>query len=196
MEQNNFILDLIARLLGKESQEQVKKDIDSFLSNIKVPLIGTLSPKTQSQLKKDLSSMDGEVNLSGKGDSKSVATSLQQATAQAQKQANMKPVEVGVDFAVKKDKLVNDIKLLSQQNSKLFKDTDMSIKYNSLLDSAEMSRNTVELSSLRNQLSAFKSELKVTGNMGLTFSDSLKKSLSKVMGLLGNFNVIMQLNQQ
>lgn len=196
MEQNNFILDLIARLLGKESQEQVKKDIDSFLSNIKVPLIGTLSPKTQSQLKKDLSSMDGEVNLSGKVDSKSVATSLQQATAQAQKQANMKPVEVGVDFAVKKDKLVNDIKLLSQQNSKLFKDTDMSIKYNSLLDDASMAKNTVQLSSLRNQLAAFKSELKVTGNMGLTLGDSLKKSLSKVMGLLGNFNVIMQLNQQ
>lgn len=196
MEQNNFILDLIARLLGKESQEQVKKDIDSFLSNIKVPLIGTLSPKTQSQLKKDLSSMDGEVNLSGKVDSKSVATSLQQATAQAQKQANMKPVEVGVDFAVKKDKLVNDIKLLAQQNSKLFKDTDMSIKYNSLLDDASMAKNTVQLSSLRNQLAAFKSELKVTGNMGLTLGDSLKKSLSKVMGLLGNFNVIMQLNQQ
>ena len=41
MEQNSFILDLIARLLGKESQEQVKKDIDTFLINIKVPLIGT-----------------------------------------------------------------------------------------------------------------------------------------------------------
>lgn len=196
MEQNNFILDLIARLLGKESQEQVKKDIDSFLSNIKVPLIGTLSPKTQSQLKKDLSSMDGVVNLSGKVNSKSVTTSLQQATAQAQKQANMKPVEVGVDFSIKKDKLVNDIKLLAQQNSKLFKDTDMSIKYNSLLDEASMAKNTVQLSSLRNQLSAFKSELKVTGNMGLTLGDSLKKSLSKVMGLLGNFNVIMQFNQQ
>lgn len=121
---------------------------------------------------------------------------MQQATAQAQKQANAKPVEIGVDFSVKKDKLVNDIKLLAQQNSKLFKDPDMSIKYNSLLDDASMARNTVQLSSLRNQLSAFKSELRVTGNMGLTFGDSLKKSFSKVMGLLGNFNVIMQLNQQ
>ena len=194
MEQNNFILDLIARLLGKESQEQIKKDIDNFLSNIKVPLIGTLSPKTQSQLKKDISSMDGTVNLTGKVNSKSVSTSLQQATAQAQKQVNAKPIEVS--FAVKKEKLVNDIKLLAQQNSKLFKDTDMSIKYNSLLDNTSMARNSVELSALRTQLGSLRSELKITGNAGLTFGDSLKKSLSKVMGLFGNFNIIMQFRQQ
>lgn len=193
--QENFNIDLTGGLDQSKSQEQIKKDVKN-LGDIKVPLVGTLSSKTAEQLKKDITTQKGTINLSGKVDSKGVASSLQQATTQAQKQANAKPVEVGVDFTVKKDKLVNDIKLLAQQNSKLFKDTDMSIKYNSLLDSAEMSRNTVELSSLRSQLSAFKSELKVTGNMGLTFSDSLKRSLSKVMGLLGNFNVIMQLNQQ
>ncbi len=91
---------------------------------------------------------------------------------------------------------MNDIKLLAQQNSKLFKDTDMSIKYNSLLDNAEMARNSVELSSLRTQLGSLRSELKVTGNAGLTFGDSLKKSLSKVMELFGNFNVVMQFKQQ
>ena len=162
MEENNFILDLIASLRDKESREQVKEDIKNFLSDLKVPLIGTLSPKTRSQLKKDLASMDGTVNISGKVSNKSVSTSLQKATAQAQKQANTKPVEIGIDFSVKKEKLVNDIKLLAQQNSKLFKDTDMSIKYNSLLDNAEMARNSVELSSLRTQLGSLRSELKVT----------------------------------
>ncbi len=196
MDENNFILDLIASLRDKESREQVKEDIKNFLSDLKVPLIGTLSPKTRSQLKKDLASMDGTVNISGKVSNKSVSTSLQKATAQAQKQANTKPVEIGIDFSVKKEKLVNDIKLLAQQNSKLFKDTDMSIKYNSLLDNAEMARNSVELSLLRTQLGSLRSELKVTGNAGLTFGDSLKKSLSKVMGLFGNFNVIMQFKQQ
>ena len=193
--EENFILDLTGGLDQSKSQEQIKKDVKN-LGDIKVPLVGTLSPKTAEQLKKDIAAQKGTVNLSGKIDSKGVASSLQQATTQAQKQANARPVEVGVDFAVKKDKLVNDIRLLAQQNSKMFKDTDMSIKYNSLLDNASMARNSVELSSLRNQLSAFKSELKVTGNMGLTLGDSLKKSLSKVMGLLGNFNVVMQLNQQ
>ena len=191
----NFILDFTGGLDQSKSQEQIKKDVKN-LGDIKVPLVGTLSPKTAEQLKKDIAAQKGTVNLSGKIDSKGVASSLQQVTTQAQKQANARPVEVGVDFAVKKDKLVNDIRLLAQQNSKLFKDTDMSIKYNSLLDDASMARNSVELSSLRSQLAAFKTELKVTGNIGLTLGDSLKKSLSKVMGLLGNFNVVMQLNQQ
>lgn len=59
-----------------------------------------------------------------------------------------------------------------------------------------MARNSVELSALRTQLGSLRSELKITGNAGLTFGDSLKKSLSKVMGLFGNFNIIMQFRQQ
>ncbi len=194
MADNDFRFDAVAGLKETESQKQVKKDIKSFLSNIKIPLIGTLSSKTKAQLVKDIASLNGTVDLTGKVNSKSVSTSLQQATAQAQKQVNAKPIEVS--FAVKKEKLVNDIKLLAQQNSKLFKDTDMSIKYNSLLDDASMARNSVELSALRTQLGSLRSELKITGNAGLTFGDSLKKSLSKVMGLFGNFNIIMQFRQQ
>ncbi len=52
------------------------------------------------------------------------------------------------------------------------------------------------MSALRTQLGSLRSELKITGNAGLTFGDSLKKSLSKVMGLFGNFNIIMQFRQQ
>lgn len=193
MGEDNFILDLIASLLQSKSKKQIKEDIKS-MGDIKFPLVGTLSLKTKAQLKKDIASLNGTVNLTGKVNSKSVSTSLQQATAQAQKQVNAKPIEVS--FAVKKEKLVNDIKLLAQQNSRLFKDTDMSIKYNSLLDDASMARNSVELSALRTQLGSLRSELKITGNAGLTFGDSLKKSLSKVMGLFGNFNIIMQFRQQ
>lgn len=193
MGEDNFILDLIASLLQSKSKKQIKEDIKS-MGDIKFPLVGTLGPKTKAQLKKDIASLDGTINLTGKVNSKGVVTSLQQATVQAQKQADLKPVEMS--FSVKKDKLLNDIKLLAQQNSKLFKNSDMSIKYNSLLDNAEMARNTVELSALRTQLGSLRSELKITGNAGLTFGDSLKKSMSKVMGLFGNFNIIMQLRQQ
>lgn len=193
IEGNNFIFDFIGSILQSKSKKQIKEDIKS-MGDIKFPLVGTLSPKTKAQLKKDIVSLNGTVNLTGKVNSKSVSTSLQQATAQAQKQVNAKPIEVS--FAVKKEKLVNDIKLLAQQNSRLFKDTDMSIKYNSLLDDASMARNSVELSALRTQLGSLRSELKITGNAGLTFGDSLKKSLSKVMGLFGNFNIIMQFRQQ
>lgn len=190
--ENNFLFDLIASLKKTQSQKQVREDIKA-LGEFKLPLIGTLNKaKTRSQIKQDLSSLNGSVNLTGKVDNKRIAASMKQATVQAQKQA--KPVEIS--FSVKKEKLMNDIKLLAQQNSKLFKNSDMSIKYNSLLDEASMARNTVELSALRTQLGSLRSELKVTGNAGLTFGDSLKKSLSKVMGLFGNFNVVMQFKQQ
>ena len=194
MADNDFRFDAVAGLKETESQKQVKKDIKSFLSNIKIPLIGTLSSKTKAQLMKDIASLNGTVDLTGKVNSKSVSTSLQQATAQAQKQVNAKPIEVS--FAVKKEKLVNDIKLLAQQNSKLFKDTDMSIKYNSLLDDASMARNSVELSALRTQLGSFRSELKITGNAGLTMTDALKNGLSKVLRLFGSSGIIMQFTAQ
>ena len=194
--EENFLLDLIASLKKTQSKKQIKEDIKN-LGDIKIPLIGTLNKsKTKSQIKQDLSSssLNGTINLTGKVDSKGIATSVQQATTQAQKQVNSKPVEVA--FSVKKEKLLNDIKLLAQQNSRLFKDTDMSIKYNSLLDNAEMARNTVELSNLRTQLGSLRSELKVTGNAGLTMTDALKNGLSKVLQLFGSHGIIVQFTAQ
>ena len=176
MEGNNFFLDLIASLKKNESKKQIQSDIKE-IGDIKIPLTGTLSKsktrkqikedaknlgdvnaslvgklnksKTKAQIKKDLESTNSTVNLTGKVDSKGIATSVKQAASQAQRAANSNPVDIDVAFKVKKEKLLNDIKLLAQQNSKLFKNTDMSIKYNTLLDNAEIARNTVELSTLR-----------------------------------------------
>ena len=190
----NFIIELIASLKKGASKKQVQTDAKN-LGEIKVPLVGTLKKvKTRAQLKQDLASMNETVNLTGKFNSKGITTSVQQATSQAQKQANDAPVQM--IFTVKKEKLINDIKLLAQQNSRLFKDTDMSIKYNTLLDSAQMARNTVELSALRTQLGAFRSELKVTGNTGLTMTDALRSGLSKVLYLFGSHGIIMQFTAQ
>ena len=190
----NFIIELIASLKKGASKKQVQTDAKN-LGDIKVPLVGTLNKtKTRAQLKQDLASMNGTVNLTGKFNSKGITASVQQAMSQAQKQADVKPVQMS--FTVKKEKLVNDIKLLAQQNSRLFKEADMSIKYNTLLDSAQMARNTVELSALRTQLGAFRSELKVTGNAGLTMTDALRSGLSKVLYLFGSHGIIMQFTAQ
>ena len=72
----------------------------------------------------------------------------------------------------------------------------MTSKFNTLLDNAQLATNTQELNSLRLQLSAFRSELKVTGNIGMTFTDALKSGLSKVLQLFGGYNVIMQFTAQ
>lgn len=190
MAENNFIIDLIAHLKKSQSKKQVQTDAKN-LGDIKVPLIGTLNKtKTRAQLKQDLSSLNGTVNLKGKVDSKGVVTSVQQATQQAQKKVNAQPVEI--NFSVKKDKLVNDIKLLGRQNSKLFKDVGMSQKYTQLLDSAQLANSTKELNNLRLQLGAFRSELKVTGNAGMTLTDALKSGLSKTLQLFGSYGIIMQ----
>lgn len=190
----NFIIELIASLKKGSSKKQVQTDAKN-LGDIKVPLVGTLNKtKTRAQLKQDLASLNGTVNLTGKFNSKGVKASVQQATSQAQKQADVKPVQM--TFTVKKEKLINDIKLLAQQNSRLFKDTDMSIKYNTLLDSGQIVRNTVELSALRTQLGAFRAELKITGNAGLTMTDALRSGLSKVLYLFGSHGIIMQFTAQ
>ena len=190
----NFIIDLLARLNKSQSKKQIQEDAKN-LGDIKVPLIGTLKKsQTKKQIKEELSSINGTVNLSGKVDNKKITESVHQATKQAQKKTNAQPIEV--NFSIKKDKLVNDIKLLGQQNSKLFKDSGMSQKYTQLLDSAQLANSTKELNTLRLQLGAFRSELKVTGNTGMTMTTALKNGFSKVMQLFGGYNLIVRFTAQ
>ena len=190
----NFIIDLIASLKKSQTKKQIKEDVKN-LGDIKVPLIGTLKKsQTKKQIKEDLSSINGTVNLSGKVNNKKITESVHQATEQAQRKVNDKPIEI--NFSVKKNKLVNDIKLLGQQNSKLFKDTSMSKKYTQLLDSAQLANSTKELNNIRLQLGAFRSELKVTGNTGMTMADTLKSGFSKVLQFFGGYSLIMRFTAQ
>ena len=189
-ENNNFIINLIARLKKSESKKQVQTDAKN-LGDIKTHLIGTLNKtKTRKQLKEDLALLNGIVNLSAKVDKKNIADSVQKATQQAQRKANEKPVEV--KLSVKKDKLVNDIKILGQQNSRLFKDSGMSVKYNDLLDRAKLASSSAELKNLRAQLGAFRSELKATGNTGMKMTDRIKSGLSKIFPMFSGYTVIMR----
>jgi len=194
LSENNFIIELIARLNKSASKKQVQTDAKN-LGKIKIPLIGTLNKRqTKQQIKQDLASLNETVNLTGKVDKNGVVKSVQQATQQAQKNAKAKPIEI--NFTVKKDKLINDIKLLGKQNSRLFKDTGMASKYNTLLDNAQLATSTQELNNLRIQLGAFRSEIKVAGKAGMTFIDALKSGLSKVLQLFGGYNIVMQFTRQ
>lgn len=182
MSENNFIIELIARLNKSASKKQVQTDAKN-LGKIKIPLIGTLNKRqTKQQIKQDLASLNETVNLTGKVDKNGVVKSVQQATQQAQKNAKAKPIEI--NFTVKKDKLINDIKLLGKQNSRLFKDTGMASKYNTLLDNAQLATSTQELNNLRIQLGAFRSEIKVAGKAGMTFIDALKAVCPKYCNCL------------
>lgn len=86
---------------------------------------------------------------------------MEQAAKSAQKQMNSNPIQMNVE--IKRDKLINDIKILGQQNSKLFKDANASSKYDSLLNNAELATSSEGVNQLRLQLSAMRSEIKATG---------------------------------
>ena len=191
---NNFIIDLIAGLHKSKSKKQVQSDAKN-LGEIKVPLIGTLSKaKTKAQLKQDLASLNGTINLTGKVNQKGVVTSVQQAISKAQAAANKKSIQVSMNL--KKDKLINDIKILGQQNTKMFKDANMSAKYNSLLDNAKLATSSKEIANLRLQLSAMRSEIKATNLSGLTLGDTFKKTFKRATELFTGTGGVMLLSQQ
>ena len=195
MEQNNFWIDLVASLKKAQSKKQIQSDAKN-LGDIYVPLIGKLSPKSKTiaQLKKDLSGVDIPVNLTGKVNKKGVVTSVQQVTKQAQATANKSTIQVSVNL--KKDKLINDIKVFGQQNTKLFKDANMTAKYNSLLDSAKLASSGKEIQNLRMQLSAMRSELKANNLAGLTLGDTFKKTFKRATELFTGTGGIMLLTRQ
>lgn len=194
MAQNNFWVDLVATLKKTQSKKQIQSDAKN-LGDIKVPLIGTLSKaKTKAQLKQDLASLNGTVNLTGKVNKKGIVTSVQQATTQAQAQANKAPIQVSMNL--KKDKLINDIKVFGQQNSKLFKDANMAAKYNSLLDNAKLASSGKEIQNLRLQLSAMRSEIKATNLSGLTLGDTFKKTFKRAVELFTGTGGVMLATQQ
>jgi len=58
LSENNFIIELIARLNKSASKKQVQTDAKN-LGKIKIPLIGTLNKRqTKQQIKQDLASLN------------------------------------------------------------------------------------------------------------------------------------------
>lgn len=194
MAENNFWVNLVASLKKRQSKKQIQTDAKN-LGEIKVPLVGTLDKaKTKAQLKKDLASLNGAVKLTGKFDQKGLDDSVQQATQKAQKKAKAQPVEI--DFNVRKDKLINDIKILAQQNSKMFKDAGMAQKYNQLFDNAKLAVSNKQLQSLRLQLSAMRSEIRATNLSGLTLGDTFKRTFQRATELFAGTGGVMLATQQ
>lgn len=194
MAENNFWVNLVASLKKRQSKKQIQTDAKN-LGEIKVPLVGTLDKaKTKAQLKKDLASLNGTVKLTGKFDQKGLDNSVQQATQKAQKKAKAQPIEI--DFNVRKDKLINDIKILAQQNSKMFKDAGMAQKYNQLLDNAKLAVSNKQIQSLRLQLSAMRSEIRATNLSGLTLGDTFKRTFQRATELFAGTGGVMLATQQ
>lgn len=178
-EGNNFFLDLIASLQKPKSKKQIKTDVKS-LRDIYVKLIGKLDLiKTRLSIKKQLKGFNfnsRSVTITPTINTKDIQNATKQAVNNAQKVANSNSIQLRFD--TDKQKLLNQIRILGRNNSKLFNNSDMAAKYNQLLNSANIAKSKSELKALRGQLSAFKTELVATNNAGLTLGDKLKASIS------------------
>lgn len=193
--ENNFLINLVAKLHKSKSKSQISKDAKEIGENIKIPLTGTLDKaKTRTQIKRDLTSINGTINLKGKVNQKGVVTSVQRATQQAQKIANSNKVHLSFDTS--KQQLVNQIKILGRNNNKLFNDREMTAKYEQLLNSANVAKSTGELKTLRRELSAFKTELVATNNAGMTWVSKFKESIKRYSSFFSGASMIYALTNQ
>lgn len=193
MSDNNFIVNLTAKLHSK-SKQQIESDAKN-LGDIKVPLVGTLDQaKTSAQLKQDVASLKATVDINGKVNTKNITSTVQRSAKQAQKTADANTIQFRT--SLKKDKLINDIRVFGQQNSKLFKDAEMSSKFSSLLDNAKLATSNKEIKNLRMQLSAMRSEAKATNLSGLTLGDSVKKTFRRATELFTGTAGVMMLSRQ
>ncbi len=193
MSDNNFIVNLTAKLHSK-SKQQIESDAKN-LEDIKVPLVGTLDQaKTSAQLKQDVASLKATVDINGKVNTKNIISTVQKSAKQAQKTADANTIQFRT--SLKKDKLINDIRVFGQQNSKLFKDAEMSSKFSSLLDNAKLATSNKEIKNLRMQLSAMRSEAKATNLSGLTLGDSVKKTFRRATELFTGTAGVMMLSRQ
>lgn len=192
MDNNNDFLYLIARLMHSKSVQHIRNDIKK-LGNFYVNLIGRLD---LSKTKKDIEAQSKGMKISITPDvnSKGVQSATKQAMNNAQKVANTNKVKVG--FELDRDKLVNQIKILGKENSKLFGNSDMAAKYNNLLDSAKLAQSKGELKSLRKQLSAFRAELKASNNDGLSWGNKLKESIKRYTTLFGGASFVYTISNQ
>lgn len=92
MSDNNFIVNLTAKLHSK-SKQQIESDAKN-LGDIKVPLVGTLDQaKTSAQLKQDVASLKTTVDINGKVNTKNITSTVQQSAKQAQKTADANTIQ-------------------------------------------------------------------------------------------------------
>lgn len=178
MGQNNFIFALIGGLNKIRSKQQIKADIKA-LGDIYINLIGNLDlSKTIKHVRNQLKGTNITFNITPNLNTKGVQNAMKQSINTAQKVANKNKIHYSYTFDMDKKKFQNELKIFAKENSKLFSDKSMSMKYSNLVDSAGVAKSKSEINALRKELSAFKTELIACNKMGMNWTDKFKASIS------------------
>ena len=188
---------MIAALNKTKSVTRIKQDIKK-LGDFYVYITGKLHlTKTGKMIRDQLKGRTYNVNLSPKINKKNVQNATNQAVNTAKKVANTN--KVPFNFEVKKEQLINKLKIVAKEYNKLFSNQDLTKKYNSLLNSANIAKSTADLRKVRSELSAFKTELKATGyatmSWGSKFKESIKRYANFFSGASFVYTMINQLRQ-
>lgn len=188
---------MIAALNKTKSVTRIKQDIKK-LGDFYVYITGKLHlTKTGKMIREQLKGRTYNVNLLPKINKKNVQNATNQAVNTAKKVANTN--KVPLNFEVKKEQLINKLKIVAKENNKLFSNQDLTKKYNSLLNSANIAKSTADLRKVRSELSAFKTELKATGyatmSWGSKFKESIKRYANFFSGASFVYTMINQLRQ-
>lgn len=193
---NNFILQLVAGLNKTKSKQQIKSDAKSLGDMKFVKLIGNLDmPKTRKAVKAQLKGLNNlTFNITPNVNTKGVQLATKQAINNAQRVANSNKVHLNFDTS--KQQLVNQIKILGRNNNKLFNDREMTAKYNQLLNAANVAKSTGELKTLRGELSAFKTELVATNNVGMTWGSKFKESVKSYTKFFSGASLVYAISNQ
>lgn len=205
MADNNADIELLATLDESSSEAEILKAIKILNdrlkknANAKINLETEFDTKAVEQEIQKLQALlqaknANNINITGNVNSKDVVSSVKNAINQAKKVASQNSIPV--NFDLKKEKLINDIKIFGQQNSKLFTDSNMAAKYNSLLDAANLATSNKEAKGLRLQLSALRSEIKATNLSGLSLGETFKKTFKRATELFAGTGGVMLLSQQ
>ena len=128
MAYNNADIELIASLNESSSEAEILKGIKALNSrlqanaNAKIKLQADFDTKAVEQEIQRLQALlqaksANNINIKGNVNTKGIVSSVRNAMYQANKVASQN--KISVNFDIKKEKLINDIKILGQQNTKL-----------------------------------------------------------------------------
>lgn len=165
---NSLYVKIISKLAITLSRKQLNKDLKK-LNNLYLQIgAGVKTDKNTKeklqtqirQLQQNLEELQLKVGVK-KADSTNVKKSVYSTIKEAQQYA--KGNKIKFDVEVRKEKAINDILYIGKKYSKLFSNVAATQKYENLLASSYSISDEEQLKSVRNQISAFTSELKANG---------------------------------
>ncbi|WP_243119391.1 phage tail tape measure protein, partial [Roseburia sp. 1XD42-69] len=215
---NEFILDIIARLNKQLSKSAINGDLKSLNNTMYVRVLAKLSKTLASkELKKQLKELDNlniNVGLNAKIDKdaetkiKQTIQNLQNSISDLEIGLKTSKVDTGIDkisksvqrkisktplnfnLEIKKEKAIADIEYIAKKYSKLFSNLSASQKYEKILNSAYGISDTKDLSNVRAQISTFTSELKSNGLATQSVGDKWKTLIDRSKELFSAASVI------